>query len=369
MAELFALTGRHLRTTARSRPARAAAVALVLGLVLAAYAARGMPSPSLLLVAALFVVLLVVTGFAVGAGTTLPDDRVAGREAWLSTLAPPGWKRRLAVVLAGWSLAALLGLLGGALAGLVGQLARDDLALRSWRPVPLPEARMLGGATPLELEIPDALATHGELELEVRPLVRSMKLIDTADVVWTTEAGSDSLRVPVRGPIRFTPPPGSRRVSLALMTADVRMRLVDARLLGPTRAPVPTLAWVGLLLGLCAGAVAPVAVLLSRATSGQTAAAGAFCLLLLGSVKDGMRDLAARLEPDGLQALVPAVLDGFAFLAPDAPVLSVLVDATALRAPPPGTLGAALPALAYTLLVALLACLPAPRAWRQGVNT
>lgn len=369
MPELLALLGRHLRTSARSRAARAAAVALVLGLLLAAITGRGMPSPSLLLVAGLFVVLLVVTGFAVGAGAVLPDDRVAGRETWLATLAPAGWKRRLSIVLAGWLLAVSLGVVGGALAGAVGQASRDDLALRSWRPVGLPEARMLGGSEPLALDLPDALATHGALELEVRPLIRGMRLIDVADILWTTETGSGALKVPVRGPIRLTPPAGSRRVRFAILTPDVRMRLVDARLLGPTRAPVATLAWIGLLLGLCVGAVTPVAVLLSRATSGQTAAAGAFCLLLLGAVKDGMRDLAARLEPDGVQALVPAALEGFAFLAPDAPVLAVLVDATAQRAPPLGALEAVVPALGYTVLVAVLACVPAPRLLREGVNT
>lgn len=369
MAELWALTGRHLRTSARSRAARAALVALALGLALAAWTGRGMPSASLVLVGALFVVLLVVTGFAVGAGTVLPDDRVSGREPWLATLAPPGWKRRLSIILAGWLLAVGIGLVGGAAAGVVALLARDDLALRAWSPVPLPAERMLGGSEPVVLDLPAGHPDHHLVELEVRPLIRGLRLIDVAEVVWTTPEATGTLRVPVRGPIRFVPPGDARQVRLALLTPDVRLRITDARRLGRERAPVPTLAWVGLLLGLCAGAVAPAAVLLSRGTTGQTAAAGAFSLLLLGAVKDGMRDLAARLEPEGIQALVPAVLDGFAFLAPDAPILDVLVEATAQRAPPLGALEAALPALAYTLLVAVLACLPAPPALRSGVNT
>lgn len=369
MAELLALTGRHLRTSVRSRAARAAVVAFALGLVLAALTGGDMPSASLLLIAALFVVLLVVTGFAVGAGTVLPDDRVAGREAWLATLAPPAWKRRLSVVLAGWLLAVGIGLVGGALAGGVATLVRDDLSLRGWQPVPLPATRMLGGAEPVEIHLPPVAAGHGEIELEVRPLIRGLQLIDVAEILWTTDLTTGSLRVPVRGPVRFTPPVGTRQVSLALLTPGVRMRIVEARRLGPARSPIPTLAWVGLLLGLCAGTVAPVAVLLSRATSGQTAAAGAFSLLMLGSVKDGMRDLAARLEPEGLHALVPAALEAFAFLAPEAPILEILVEATAQRAPPLGALGSVLPALGYTLLVAVLASVPAPAPLRVGVNT
>ena len=328
-----------------------------------------MPSASLVLLGGLFVVLLVVTGFAVGAGTVLPEDRVAGREAWLATLAPPAWKRRLAVVLSGWLLAVGLGLVGGTLAGVVGTLVRDDIVPRAARAVPMPEARMIGGSEPLRIALPADADPGSELELEVRPLIRGMNLIDAATVVWSTETGSGSLRVPVRGPIRLVPPEGSREVGLAIMTRNVRMRLVEARLLGRARAPVPVLAWVGLLLGLCAGAVAPVAVLLSRVTTGQTAAAGAFCLLLLGAVKGGMRELAARLEPEGFQSVVPVLLEGFAWLAPDAPILAVLVEATDQRAPPLGAFGLVLPALAYTVVVAVLASVPAPARLREGANT
>ena len=60
--------------------------------------------------------------------------------------------------------------------------------------------------------------------------------------------------------------------------------------------------------------------------------------------------------------LVPGLLEVFAFLTPDAPLLDLLVEATAQRAPPFGALELALPALGYTLLVAVLASVPAP-AW------
>ncbi len=360
MAELWALTGRHLRTSARSRAARVALTLFLLGLGLAALMGRDGPSASLLLVAALFVLVLVVSGFAIGAGTVLPDDRVAGREAWLATLAPPGWKRRLSVVLAGWLLATSVGALGGALVGTVAALTRPDLALRGWSPVTVPGARLLGGADPVVVLLPDGAAEHRELEIDVRPLLSGEGRIDRVDVLWTTAEASGSFAASVRGPLRFRPPEGAQAVNLASLTPGVRLRIVGARRLGPARSPVPTLAWIGLLLGLCAGAVAPVAVLLSRATTGQTAAAGAFCLLLLGSVKEGMSSLAARLEPTGFEAVVPRVLDVFAFLTPDAPLLDLLVEATAQRAPPLGALGMALPALAYTLLLAVLACVPAP---------
>lgn len=369
MTELIALTGRHLRSGLRSRAVRAAVVALVLGLALAGTTGEGMASAGFYLVAALFVVLLVVTGFAVGAGGALPDDRVSGREAWLATLAPAGWKRRLAVILAGWTLAVGFGVLGGAGAGLVGALTRDDLAPRAWSPVVLPQGGMIGGAEPLALDLPAGHPEHRELEIEVRPLLRGLALIDTAEVLWTTETGSGTLTVPVRGPIRLVPPAGSTRLQLASLTSGVRLRPIAARRLGPTRAPIPTLAWVGLLLGLGVAAVTPVAVWVSRVTTGQTAAAAAFSLLLLGSVKQGLREAATRLDPEGLQAIVPAALETFATLAPDVPLLAVLVDATAQRAPAPGAIGAALPALAYAALVAVPACLPAPARWRAGVNT
>ena len=187
MTELLALTGRHLRTSARSRAARAALVALAVGLFLAAYTGRAMPSASLLLIGALFVVLLVVTGFAVGAGAVLPEDRVAGREAWLATLAPAGWKRRLAVVLAGWLLAVGLGVVGGALAGFVGGLARDDLAMRAWTAVPLPEARMVGGAEPLRRGLPDPVVDRdlelGELVDQSVGLQVAVEHLDLPDAV------------------------------------------------------------------------------------------------------------------------------------------------------------------------------------------
>jgi hypothetical protein len=132
---------------------------------------------------------------------------------------------------------------------------------------------------------------------------------------------------------------------------------------------VPTLAWAGLLLGLFAGTVVPAAVLISRATTGQTAAGAAFSLLLLGSLKGGLLALAARLPPHGLGAIVPPALAGFARLAPDAAVLDVLAEVTARRAPALGMLASAGPALLYTLLVACLACAPVPPRFARGVNT
>ncbi|MDA1195404.1 MAG: hypothetical protein O2894_09500, partial [Planctomycetota bacterium] len=279
MRELLALTGRHLRTSARSRTSRVAVAVFVLALIAAVLAGRDAPAPSLLLAVATLALTFVAAGFAVGAGTVLPEDRLAGREEWLATLAPPGWKRRLSVVLAAWVIAAGAGLVGGALAGAVTAFVRADALFRAWEVVPLGESRLLDRAAPLEFALPAAPHGYDELEFEIRPLFRDFGRRDVVQIIWASGQQGGTFDASVRGPLRVPVAAKARALTLSTSTEGVRLRVVEARRLGPARAPVPALAWLGLLLGLCVGAVAPVAVLLSRGTTGQTAAAGAGCLL------------------------------------------------------------------------------------------
>jgi hypothetical protein len=373
MGELLALTGRHVRTTLRSRGARVAAAGFVLALGLVAGlegGARG--GAGILLLGTLLLATVLVVGAAVSAGTALPEDRVAGREEWLATLAPPGWKRRLAVVLAGWSLTAGLGLAAGALVALAVGVADPDLHLRAWRPVPLQGVPVLGGRgeAGLTLALPAADASLRELEVDVRPIFPGFSQMPTerVEVRWRGGGQQGRLRASARGPLRFGPPPGTRALHLECLTPHVRLRLVAARRLGPDRPLLPTLAWTGLLLGLLAAAAVPVAVLVSRATSGQTAAAAAFSLLLLGTVKGGLLEIASRLDPGRVNAAVPVLLRVFARLAPDTPVFHLLAEASARRAPSLGALGSVAPALLYALVVAALACAPLPRRLAVGAN-
>ena len=371
MHELLALTQRHLRTTLRSRGARVAAATFLLTAGAAPLlVGPGAEGASLLLLVLLLVIVLFVTGFAAGAGTVLPEDRVAGREAWLAALAPPGWKRRLSVVLAGWLLVAGLGLAAGAVAGVVVRIAQPTVDLRIAHALPLAGTPLLGGGAPVVIALPPAGAGLREIEIDVRPLFAGYEEapVDRVEVLWSTGAAQGRVPASVRGPVRILPPEGAGRIELALLTPRVRLRLVAARRLGPARATIPTLAWAGLLLGLFAGAVVPVGVLVSRATSGQTAAAAAFSVLLLGTVKGGLLDLAARLAPTGLTSVVPALLGAFAHLAPNVRLLELLAETSAQRAPALGVLATAGPTLLYTVLVAALACVPPPAWWAREVE-
>jgi len=370
MSELYALTVRHLRSTLRGRAARAGAVIFVLGLGAALLLPDGTRG-GLVLLAGLLVLVLFVSGFAVGAGAALPEDRVAGREAWLAALAPPAWKRRLAVVLAGWLLAVGMGLAGGIVVGALASVVRPDLTLRAHRAVPMPAGAVLAVGKPavtLDLQ-PDA--DHADLEIDVRPLYRLADgmPVDRVAIAWQAGGDSGVLQASARGPLRLRPGPAARSVRLELQTQRVRLRLGDARRLGGTRAPLLAIAWTGLLLGLLAGAVAPVAVLFSRATTVQTAAAAAFVLLLFGATKHVLITLASDLQPEGWLSIAPGLLRASAWIAPDVPLLHLIAEAGALRAPGLGAAGLLLPALLYTVLASVPACVPAPRALATGVNT
>ncbi len=372
MPELRALISRHLRATVRGRAARAGAVLFVLGLitalVLPADAARG---AGLAALGSLFVLALFVSGFAIGAGGALPEDRISGREGWLAALAPAGWQRRLAIVLSAWGLAVVMGGAGGLLIGTLMGVARPDATFQAHTPVALPEGAVLAASsTPVPIPL-DGRDADVELEIDVRPLYsRALNAApaDIVEVTWSSGADGGSLLASARGPLRLTVPAGASSVRLGLNTERVRLRLTGARRLDGTRSPLLALTWAGLLLGLLAGAVAPLAVLFSRATTGQTAAAAAFCLLLFGATRQGLTTLAGDLNADGLMSLAPGLLRAVAWIAPDAPLLHIVSEAGALRAPGVASAGLVVPAIAYAVVTTFLACAPVPRRFAEGRN-
>ena len=210
-----------------------------------------------------------------------------------------------------------------------------------------------------------------DLEIDVRPLYRLTGgvPVDRVAVAGRPAVPPVSCRRRRAVPLRLRPHRTHAPSVLALRTPRVRLRLQAARRLGATQSPLLAITWTGLLLGLLAGAVAPVAVLFSRATTVQTAAAAAFLLLLFGATKQALITLAGDLQPEGLLALATGFLRASAWIAPDAPLLHLVAEAGSLRAPGIGAAGLLVPALLYTVVAAVPACVPAPRAFATGVNS
>lgn len=367
LMEVWTLTARLLRTTLRSRAALATVLVFMLGVLVAAWlGVRESHVTGVLLFGPLALLAFVVTGAAVGASSVLPEDRAAGREEWLATLAPPAWKRRLAAVLSGWLLAVLLGTAGGLLLGALTAGLRPDVSLRTHRPLALPQETVSAGAQrPVVLELVPVARSGDVVEVEVRPRFRLHGpggLVNRLRLRWRAGAEQGEREVSARGAVRFEPPEGAARLELTSATPNVQLRVVAARWLGPQCSPVWALGLTGLLLGILAGAAAPIGVLLSRQTTGQTAAAAAFSLLLLGAARESLLAFAGSLEADGWTGGAPAVLQTVVWLAPDVAVFGVIEQVLA------GLVPAGLPvaALIYTVLATGVACVPAPRLGRSG---
>ncbi len=377
MSELLALTFRHLREMTRGRLARAALVLFVVALVLAAWlGTRSAQAESLMLLGLVVAVALLAAGAALSAGGALPEDRVAGREEWLATLAPPAWKRRAAAALAGWTLAVALGTLGGFTAGIGVRILRPDVALRPSQALGNFDGHLLTADTPewWELDIPRT-KTNPEmwdrwLEVEVQPRYRSMLVpIDRVDIAVETDGvvvgKARTVTTSVRGPIRVELGK-DHSVRMRLLTAGVALRVGAVRTVNTKGSTVFALGWAGFLIGLLAGCVAPLAVLVSRLTTGQTAVAAACLLLLFGVVKGPLLTLAADLELGGAGEVAAKVLRGVGYLAPDASLLPLFGETAAHRVA--GGIGLAGPALLYGLVCLLLVSLPAPRRFTEGTN-
>ena len=364
---LWALTSRLLRTSLRSRMAAATAILFGVGLVLVLWlGTRETHAAGVLLLGGLALVAFLVTGASVGAGSVLPEDRIAGREEWLSTLAPPAWQRRLAAVLAGWGLATALGLVGGLLVGALALALRPDVTFHRQATLAVPEQHISRGPDrPVQLPL-DGRA--GMVEVDVRPrfdFYRRGQPVDRIDLRWRAGTVGGEREIPARGAVRLDVPAGATTLELSSLTEHVQVRVVGARRLTGTASALTVLGWSGLLLGLLAGAAAPIAVLVSRRTTAQTAAAAAFSLLLLGAARGTLLELAGQVDPEGWMRVAPALLQSLAWVAPDVAIFPVFEEVVAGRLPTvtPGT------ALLYTAIAAALACLPTPRPFRQGVNT
>ena len=377
VTELLALIGRHLREITRDRLTRAVVVLFAVGIAVALYVgSQAVHGDALVVVAVLVFLAVGVAGVAVGVGSALPEDRVAGREAWLSTLAPAAWKRRVAAALAGWLLAVAGGALGGLLAGLAASIVPPAPVLHASRAVPVPAEAFVpaapdageAGATWTLPWAPPAQA-GATLDLDVRPRFRRLVTpIDRVDLAWTCGARQGELTTSVRGSVRIPLESGDDALQLASRTPHVDVRVLGARILcGPVPPPL-ALTLAGLLLGLLAGSVAPVAVLVSRATTGQTAAAAAACLLFFGTTRGALLDLATGIQGEGASAVASTVFGVVSRLAPDTPMFHVVSELSALRALGPAALALALPALLYTAVVLLLVAVPAPRARFEGVD-
>jgi len=369
MRELLALTSRHLRATVRGRAARAGAALFVLALIAAVALPEASRGGGLALLAGLFVLALFASGFSVGAGTALPEDRVCGREGWLAALSPPGWQRRLAVVLSAWILAVTVGTLGGVVVAALAAVSRPGLTVRTHTDLPLPQDVVLTARADRVALALTQDADRPDIEIDVRPLyLLHTAPIERARIAWEGGAASGTVEISAHGPLTLRPPADATSLTLRLLTPGIRLRLGEARRLGAPHAPWIPLLWSGLLFGLFAGTVAPVGVLVSRVTTAQTASAAAFVLLLFGVAKHGLITLAGDLRPEGVMAVAPDLLRAAAWIAPEAPLLDLVAQAGALRAPGLAAAGPLGPALLYTVVAGVLACWPLPRGWVEGVN-
>jgi len=363
----LALVGRHLQALRRGRGSRIALVAGVLALGVVFLATQG-PTHSTTLLASFVVIGMLAFGAAAWAGALLPADRAEGREAWLATLAPSSAARRVAAAATGMLLAVVVAVAGGALLAVL----LPDLEVRAHREVDLPEPVRLGvggrAQASVVLDLGDALAAPATLQVVVAPLYFG----------WGGEAAEDATRLPLeldwrfegaaesgagsavlaRGaPLAIAAPAGARRVVLSSGGQHVHVVVKSVRVLGDTCSPLLTLVLAGLVLGVAAAAVAPVAVAVSRWTSAPTATAAALVLAVAGGLRFLLPDLAmpdaGRLHQMGL-----AVLRAAAHLAPDLEVLGRLGDPAAGRALSLPGLGGLLHLALYALLALVLVAWP-----------
>jgi hypothetical protein len=220
----------------------------------------------------------------------------------------------------------------------------------------------------VRIEVGAASGAARLIEVDIRPrfdFYRHGSPVDRIRMQWRAGDEHGERDVSARGAVRFNVPAGADELKLASLTPHVQLRALAARRLGPPRSPLLGLAWSGFVLGILAGAAAPLAVLVSRRTTAQTAAAAAFSLLLLGAARSTLLELAGQMDPEGWTRIAPALLEAVAYVAPQVGFFGIFADVVDGRIP------AAFPfaALLYTGLAGLLACLPAPRALRQGANT
>lgn len=380
MREIAILAGRHLRSILRSRAARVLALLFLLGLLAAIWLPGGDARiGGTIVLAALLAVALLVFGVVAGIGNRLPEDRRMGRTEWILTTSPEPWKHRVAIVAAAWFLAVAVGGACGLAAGLTSNMWAPEFELHDARnlTVPPPHARQHahvpvaptteepGPAWTLPLP---AERIHGKarLEIEIRPLYQRGRA-DFVDLSWTTDQGGGAdLRASVWTPLQIELPAGASALTFRARDTLVGVRVRAARLLTEGPPPALGLIWAGLLLGIMAAAAAPIAVFVSRFTSGATASAAAFVLLIYGSVKAPLFEFLARVPGQkGATLHAMELLEGVSLAAPKLDLISVIGENAAGRALGSEVLAVLPPIFLYLLVGTLLVAAPMPARWAE----
>ena len=360
------LASRHWKTARRSRGTR---VLLALGLValgLVVWSTSGSTSA----LAGFLVVGALGLGAAAWAGGLLPGDRREGREAWLATLVPWGWVRRTAAAAAGVGLALVVAVAGSLLLGVILRARDPALVTRATEPQPeLLGARLRSGPETFSL----AGSVEGTRTLELVFGVRYGSIDDAGRKLNLRHQAGDGVAqttlLAYRAPFRLSLAEGVDRVELTNETPGCELVVREARVLGKPRPAFWTFLLAGLILAATSVAVAPMAVAVSRRTSGPTASAVVLVLVLAGVVHAGLGDLSTAAAADGgdLQALGTRIVGATAAVAPDLSAsLSLLAEPAGGRALHPGAVWRALlPLLLYGAIGFVLVCVPLPghRPW------
>ncbi len=303
---------------------------------------------------------------AAAGGALLPGDRLEGRAAWLATLGPSAARRRAGAALACAALA-----VGGALAaaltvGLLApplHLARETLAARSVRlssPLSFRDPSAAGAPRRVRIDLGSALESAARLEVETRPRVALTGTRSTGPVTIAYAAGGEvgSVEVPWRGRLSVPLVAGTRTVDLDLVLGDQDLLLVRGWVLGTPRPFLLSWLWAGLLLGLAAACVAPLAVTLSRVTSGPTAAGAALVVVLVAGMRSVLPEASLAAASGAVERVARTILETALALAPDLSGLSAAAEPAAGRALGPGCLLALVPLVPHALAWSLLLLTP-----------
>lgn len=399
MRELWILTARHIRTTLRSRTTPVLGLLYLMALLAAIWLpgeARAEGGTVALL--ALGALLVVLASVVASSGALLPGDRLRGREAWIRSTAPPAWKHRVAPALAGAVLGVGAGVLGGFCTGIMLLMVAPQYAPRT--PTPLAMEGVDGRAplirraqspeevgptfvVPLAAE-PETPPEWVELEIAPRIVVLLRRdadtgerratqyaadlLVDTVEASYAIDGGAwVTETIPVRSPWRIAVPANAREVQVRNHSHLRHLAVLRARSLGHAHGVIPTFLWAGLLLGIAAAAVAPVAVLFSRVVSASSATAAGFVVFLFGSLRAPLLEIAASLSLEGPTQLARGLIEAVGTLVPDLPSVYVLSELAAERAVDLGSSAALVAPLTYFGLGLLLLVVPMPASWREYV--
>ena len=373
MREAGALIGRHLRAMLRGRSSRialAASLIVFLGVLLAT---RGDGvSRSTLTLASFLVVGVIAFGTAAWSGALLPADRAEGREVWLASLAPSGAARRVAAAVAGMLLAVGVAVVGSGLLAFVLPVVLPDASVRSAREIELPGRVRVGRARrsvpQATLDLGGPVAPGAAIELVVSPLYFGVGQEAPEDatrqplrLAWTIRGDAESVEgsavLPRGAPVTIALPAGARTFTLSSEGPRVDVVVKEARVLGEDRPLLLTLLLGGLVLGLTAATVAPLAVAISRWTSAPTATTASFVVAIAGGLRFLLPDLAL---PDAgrLHELGLAIVGAVSRLAPDLGPLGVLAEPAAGRALDGVGVGTLLPLFAYGAVGLLVVAWP-----------